>query len=260
MKATKILVFGLPGSGKTTLANKLAQKLAGEHLNADALRERFQDWDFSDTGRARQVKRMQKLSDEARSQFVIMDFVCPKFRFRQMLAADIVIFMDTLEKSRYADTNAVFEAPALDEKIDYHITDYQSDHHVQRIASQLLSFDWRKPTVQMLGRWQPFHDGHLALFQRAIKKTGQVVIQVRDCQNWNESNPFDFEKVQDGIIGKLSDYGYQQGRDYIVQLVPNIVNITYGRDVGYQIEQESFDEAITSISATKIRQSMGYEK
>jgi len=108
--------------------------------------------------------------------------------------------------------------------------------------------------VQMLGRWQPWHAGHRALFERAIAKTGQVVIQVRDCQGWQGSNPFAIDQVKNNIRRDL-DTLYQG--QYEIQVVPNIVNITYGRDVGYQIEQESFDSATHDISATAIRKSMG---
>jgi adenylylsulfate kinase len=259
MSKVKILIFGLPGSGKTTLANKLAKKIGAIHLNADEVREQFQDWDFSDKGRLRQAKRMAQLADEANTQHVIMDFVCPTKEYRNLVKPDIVVFMDTIELGRYEDTNKVFEAPDRNEMIDYHIKQKSSDTEAQRIASDLISFDWRKPTFQMLGRWQPFHDGHVALFKRALAKTGQVVIQVRDCQGWNDSNPFDFDKVRFGIITKLNEHYYVEGKDFVVQLVPNITNITYGRDVGYAIEQETFDEPITNISATKIRKQMGLE-
>ena len=117
-------------------------------------------------------------------------------------------------------------------------------------------FDWRKETVQMLGRWQPWHAGHRALFERAIAKTGQVVIQIRDCQGWNGSNPFAAEQVKNFIKRDLDPL--YQGQ-YEIMLVPNIVNITYGRDVGYKIEQEVFDDSIHNISATKIRKEMGLE-
>lgn len=117
-------------------------------------------------------------------------------------------------------------------------------------------FDWRKPTVQMLGRWQPWHAGHRALFERAIKKTGQVCIMIRDCHEWNHSNPFNVEEVKKYIRADL-DAEYQGMYEIIV--VPNIVNITYGRDVGYIIEQETFDEATQAISATTIRKQMGIE-
>jgi hypothetical protein len=94
------------------------------------------------------------------------------------------------------------------------------------------------------------------LFERAIAKTGQVVIQIRDCQGWQGSNPFAIEQVKNYIRRDL-DPVYQG--QYEIQVVPNIVNITYGRDVGYKIEQETFDDATHSISATKIRREMGLE-
>ena len=92
------------------------------------------------------------------------------------------------------------------------------------------------------------------MFDRAIQKTGQVVIQIRDCQGWQGSNPFAIEQVKNYIQRDL-DPVYQG--QYEIQIVPNIVNITYGRDVGYKIEQEVFTEEIHSISATKIRKEMG---
>ena len=122
-------------------------------------------------------------------------------------------------------------------------------------------FDSKKPTVLLLGRWQPWHEGHLALFERALVKTGQVVIQVRDVKDSSggegqEDNPFSFEQISDDIIKKLSKSGYTINEDYIIQLVPNITNISYGRGVGYKIEQESFDSKTESISATNIRKSL----
>ena len=122
-------------------------------------------------------------------------------------------------------------------------------------------FDPKKPTVLLLGRWQPWHDGHLALFERAIAKTGQVVVQVRDVKDSSggegqEDNPFSFEQISDEITKKLSKSGYIINEDFIIQLVPNITNITYGRGVGYKIEQESFDSETESISATNIRKSL----
>ena len=122
-------------------------------------------------------------------------------------------------------------------------------------------FDSKKPTVLLLGRWQPWHEGHLALFERALAKTGQVVIQVRDVKDSSggegqEDNPFSFEQIVEDISKKLSKSGYTINVDYIIQLVPNITNITYGRGVGYKIEQESFESDIEAISATKIRKNL----
>ena len=114
-------------------------------------------------------------------------------------------------------------------------------------------FDPKKPTVQMLGRWQPFHDGHLALFKEALKKTGQVCIMVRDTGGTDDSNPFDFnfvkEKIEEALIPEY------EGK-FVVQLVPNITNISYGRGVGYAIEEIVLPEKIQKISATKIRAKM----
>ena len=114
-------------------------------------------------------------------------------------------------------------------------------------------FDPKKPTVQMLGRWQPFHDGHLALFKEALKKTGQVCIMVRDTGGTDDSNPFDFnfvkEKIEEAL---LPEYDCK----FLVQLVPNITNISYCRCVGYAIEEIVLPEEIQKISATNIRAKM----
>ena len=122
-------------------------------------------------------------------------------------------------------------------------------------------FDWKKPTVQMLGRWQPWHDGHQALFKRCIAKTGQVAIQVRDVHgasggDGQDDNPFDWDEVCKNIEAGLSKDGFKRGQEYEIMLVPNIVNITYGRGVGYTFEEEVFDSEVTEISATKIRQNL----
>tara|TARA_B100001287_G_scaffold250582_1_gene231207 strand:+ start:69 stop:437 length:369 start_codon:yes stop_codon:yes gene_type:complete len=115
-------------------------------------------------------------------------------------------------------------------------------------------FDWKKPTVQMLGRWQPWHAGHTELFKKAIKKTGQVAILVRDISDKN--NPFEFSQVVVNIRNTLEKEDYKMSEDYIVIKVPNIVDISYGRDVGYSITQHDLGEEVHSISATEIRKDM----
>ena len=115
-------------------------------------------------------------------------------------------------------------------------------------------FDWKKPTVQMLGRWQPWHSGHTELFKKAIKKTGQVAILVRDISDKN--NPFEFSQVVVNIRNTLEKEDYKMSEDYIVIKVPNIVDISYGRDVGYSITQHDLGEEVHSISATEIRKDM----
>jgi len=123
-------------------------------------------------------------------------------------------------------------------------------------------FDWKKPTVQMLGRWQPWHDGHMELFKRALQKTGQVCIMYRDVSGVDAGvegqgdNPFDFEDVKENIIKGLSEHGYEEGKEYIVIKVPNIIDISYGRGVGYSFTEHDLGEEIHKISATKIRKEM----
>ena len=107
----------------------------------------------------------------------------------------------------------------------------------------------------MLGRWQPYHDGHYTLFKEIIKKTGQVCIQIRDVQGVDD-NPFDFETVKKNIEEKLNPEF--EGR-FKIMLVPNITNICYGRGVGYKIEEIVLPEEIQKISATKIRAKMREE-
>jgi len=113
-------------------------------------------------------------------------------------------------------------------------------------------FKWNKPTVQMLGRWQPWHKGHTELFKKALEKTGQVCIMVRSMPK-SKNNPFNFYEVTTRIRDTLHDEGFLYGREFVVIELPNIVDISYGRDVGYKIEQEKFSEEIESISATEIR-------
>lgn len=108
--------------------------------------------------------------------------------------------------------------------------------------------DYNKPTAQMLGRWQPFHNGHLELFKEILKKTGQVIIMVRDMPQ-TENNPFEFEDIKKRIKEKLKDY---VGKFEVIK-VPNITNICYGRDVGYKIQEIVLPKEIQEISATKIR-------
>ena len=108
--------------------------------------------------------------------------------------------------------------------------------------------DWSKPTTQLLGRFQPWHQGHTELFKRALSKTGQVVILLRE-QDGTDSNPFTVEQRVNFIKEALSAYA---GKFEVVP-VPNITHITYGRDVGYTIEQEHLDKETESISATDIR-------
>ena len=263
MNPVKILIMGLPGAGKTYFAEKLKKHLDADWFNADKVREQYDDWDFTDHGRLRQASRMRKLCELSTKKYAIADFVCPTYLLRTEFRPDWIIWLDTIDEGRFEDTNKKFKAPSdYDFRLSYEMTDENAEKYAEKIASKIRSedrgpkFDTRKETVQMLGRWQPWHDGHQALFEKAIAKTGQVCIMIRDCQGWNDSNPFDPEFVQDRIKRAL-DMDYKGM--YTIMVVPNITNITYGRDVGYKIEQEHLGKDIESISATKIRKEMGIE-
>ena len=129
----------------------------------------------------------------------------------------------------------------------------------QRRKKQM--FNWKKPTAQMLGRWQPWHDGHTELFKRALAEHGQVCIMVRDVHGadagmGNTDNPFEWTKVIVGIRNALTEHGYTMNQEYIVIKVPNIVDISYGRGVGYTFTEHDLGKDIHDISATKIRKEM----
>ena len=117
-------------------------------------------------------------------------------------------------------------------------------------------WDNKHPTAQMLGRWQPWHAGHQKLFEETLKKTGQVNIMVRDVKGVDD-NPFDFETVKKNIEKRLNP---KYKNRFKIMLVPNITNISYGRGVGYKIEEVILPEEIQKISATKIREEMRKKK
>lgn len=275
--------MGLPGSGKTYFAERLKSWLEQngdvwkinpdkmsslerapasfrpqvDWFNADEVRKRYNDWDFSRDGRIRQSLRMFEFAVKCSGDFVICDFVAPLLEMRNNFKADWTIWMDTIEAGRYEDTNRAFVPPDV---YDFRITEQNAERWAEFVGTHILEdrrrprFDWRRETVQMLGRWQPWHAGHRALFERLLARTGQVVIQVRDVQGWQGSNPFDFDQVC-GYIRRDLDPLYQG--QYEIQLVPNIVHIGWGRGVGYTSGEETFDESITKVSATKIREQMG---
>ena len=134
-----------------------------------------------------------------------------------------------------------------------------------------MEFDWKKPTTQMLGRWQPWHDGHTALFKKALLETGQVCIQIRDVGGVvgadagggrtaaQDDNPFEYNEVIANIKEALSKEGFEYNQEYTVMLVPNIVDISYGRGVGYTFTEHDLGEDIHNISATKIREQLRKE-
>ena len=128
--------MGLPGSGKTTLANELAPLLNAKRLNADEVRKEANDWDFSSEGRTRQSKRMANLAKKlnADGSYVVADFICPLPKSREIFNADYVVWVDTIKKGRFDDTNAMFVKP---EKYDCHVTTQNAKEWAAKIAKEI---------------------------------------------------------------------------------------------------------------------------
>ena len=133
----KILIMGLPGSGKTTLAKHLVPMLNAVWLNADAVRKQADDWDFSEEGRIRQANRMKTLAQETvdRNRVVVADFICPTESTRQDFDADYTICMDTIKESRFEDTNKMFESPTA---YDFKVTHMEADMWAYLIKQDII--------------------------------------------------------------------------------------------------------------------------
>tara|TARA_B100000575_G_scaffold286061_1_gene282234 strand:+ start:129 stop:536 length:408 start_codon:yes stop_codon:yes gene_type:complete len=131
-----ILIMGLPGSGKTTLASELVPLLKAKWLNADEVRKEANDWDFSPEGRTRQAKRMWSKAEEYKNQgnHVVADFVCPTPAARALFPADFIIWVDTIKEGRFDDTNKMFVKP---EKYDFHVTTQDAKNWAPKIFKEI---------------------------------------------------------------------------------------------------------------------------
>ena len=242
-----VLIFGQAGSGKTTLATELSSRTNSIHLNADEIRTDLnKDLGFSHQDRienARRIGAVARLLSRSGNN-VIVDFICPTEQTRNAFGhADLKVWVNRIKEGRYEDTNKLWQDP---KNYDVCIDDGLSlDEEFNIVLKMSLLHDWRKPTVLVLGRYQPFHEGHLALHKEAEKKQNQVVIGVRDTMGTSEKDPFSFSQVKDSINTKI--------KGAFVVKFPNITNIVYGRDVGYLIEKVELGADIESISATEIR-------
>ena len=131
-----ILIMGLPGAGKTTLANELAPKINAKRLNADEVRKSANDWDFSAEGRKRQAKRMADLAFKLKNEgnYVVADFICPTPEARKLFPADYIVWVDTIKEGRFEDTNQMFVKP---EKFNFHVTSQDVKLWVPKILEDI---------------------------------------------------------------------------------------------------------------------------
>jgi adenylylsulfate kinase len=248
-----IQVIGLPGAGKTTFAKELADRINAIHLNADEVRaELNKDLGFSPEDRLEQARRMGALSRLLSNQghHVVVDFVNPTEETRSSFGKpDKVVWMNRKPIRDFPDTTAMWQTP-LD--VDLMFDDMTEYNVAARIACvDFKLHDWREPTTLMLGRYQPWHEGHHALYQEAGNRTKQVMLGVRNTYKTSEKDPLDFNQVKEYIAkDPVMDKA-------MVIKMPNITNIVYGRDVGYKIEQVKLGDEIEAISATQKRKEMG---
>ena len=251
MLMRKILIMGLPGAGKTTLATTLAPLLNAVVFNADAVRANIsRDLSFSLDDRIEHARRMGWMCDRVveAGATVIADFICPTEETRAAFGEAFTIWVDRISAGRFEDTNQMFVPPR---RFDLRVSpqgapQYWAEQALERLRPR---FDPCKPTALFLGRYQPFHSGHQRLIEEGLRRVGQVCIAVRDTHGLDSHHPLPFLAVKQRIEAALSAYA---GR-FVVVSVPNITNVFYGRDVGYAVERIILGDATEAISATHVR-------
>jgi hypothetical protein len=248
-----IQVIGLPGAGKTTYAKELADRINAIHLNADEVRaELNSDLGFTNEDRIEQARRMGALSRLLAKQghHVVVDFINPTSETRAAFGKpDKIVWMNRKPVRDFPNTTAIWENPKEFDLVFDDLIEYETAARVSCIDFGL--HDWRKPTTLMLGRYQPWHEGHHALYEEAQNRTDQVMLGVRNTKGTSSKDPLTFDEVK----GYISQDPYMDKA--MVIKMPNITNIVYGRDVGYKIEQIKLGEEIEAISATEKRKQMG---
>lgn len=250
----KLLIMGLSGAGKTTLATALAPRLNAVVFNADEVRTNInKDLGFSEPNRIEHARRMGWLCDQVvkTGNYAIADFICPTQATRAAFLEGgeaFIVWVHRIDSGRYEDTNQLFVPP---ERVDIEVTaqgspEYWAEQVVRKVRP---IFDPQKATALLVGRYQPFHAGHKTLIVEALRRVGQVCIGVRDTSGTDGKNPFSFEHVRAQIEHAMKEY---EGRFVVIQ-IPNITNIFYGPDVGYTVERIEVDSATEALSAMTVR-------
>lgn len=239
----RILVIGPAGERRTAVANGLSKRLKATHFDGPVLAAAFGVDD-----KVALAQRLGWLCERVvhSRNFAIAEFDCATPAERTAFGDAFVVWVDSVPHEEAAAMG--FVPP---EVWDVQVTNIGApEAWVEQIVPKIVPvFNTKAPTALFLGRYQPFHDGHRGLILEGIKRVGQAVIAVRDTQGTDAKNPYGYEDVKARIEIGLAD---QRGR-FIVLPVPNITNIFYGRDVGYQLEYIDLDPALQDISATKIR-------
>jgi adenylylsulfate kinase len=243
-------IIGLPGTGKTALAKEICRRTDAIHLNADDVRaELSSDLGFNIEDRIEQARRLGALSrlisDQGR--LVVADFINPTEETRAAFGkADFVVWVNRIDEGRFEDTNRIWVNPTADLIISFGMS---VEEEAVNVLSAASLHDWTQPTTLQLGRYQPWHEGHSALYDAGLKRTSQVLIGVRNTEGTSEKDPMGYSEVE--------SYIRKDRPDALIMKLPNITNIIYGRDVGYKIEHVELPAEIQAISATQRRKEMG---